>query len=135
MATATPTVTVSTLSKDIARDTARGTSKFAAAECEITFAKAKPIKPMIATISTGPNVDHGTDPTNQASRPVAPIPSPIAIPPATNHSTGQSNFFMSSPFITFRHSSVTTGKKPTIFDDTPCSDSVIHSKMVVPATM
>ena len=54
MATTTATRSGLTLSSETASDTARGTSRLAAAECEMTLARPKLMRPSVARIARPP---------------------------------------------------------------------------------
>ena len=111
-----------------------GIKRFADAECEMTFEVTQPTRAN-TKIRRTPGIEaHWIEPSIHLSRPVADTPDPSAIPPATSHRTGQSRARRSSPLITFVIRRTTTGRKPTTLAEMWCSDSVIHRRIVRPAT-
>ena len=111
-----------------------GIRRFADAECEMTFEVTQPTRAS-TKIRRIPGIEaHWIEPSIHLSRPVAATPEPSAIPPATSHRTGQSRARRSSPLITFVIRRTTTGRKPTTLAEMWCSDSVIHRRIVRPAT-
>ena len=130
----TMAISAAPLETDTANPIPIGTSRLAEAEWEITLEVTQPTRAK-TKISSRPGMEvQSIEPSIHLSRPVALTPEPSAIPPATSHSTGQSKARKSSPLITLVISSTTTGKKPTMFEEMWCRDSVIHSKIVSPAT-
>ena len=118
----------------VARPMPMGMRRFAEAECEMTFEVTHPTSAS-TRISRAPGIDaHWMEPSIHLSRPVAATPEPSAIPPATSHRTGQSRARRSSPLMTFVIKRITTGRKPTTLEEMWWSDSVIHSRIVAPAT-
>ena len=111
-----------------------GTSRLAEAECEMTFDVTHPTRAS-TRMSRAPGTEaHWMEPSIHLSRPVELTPAPRAMPPPTSHRTGQSRARRSSPLMTLVMSRTTTGRKPTMFAETPWRASVIHARMVAPAT-